>query len=123
MMFLKLFFFSPSQMYFQSLIYSCQRIQIISYPYLLTSRNPCISNPYLLKSTNLMYFKPLSTHVNESKLFQTLIYSRQQIQIISDPYLLVSTNPNYFRPISTHVYYLKTLENLKKIQKHTTKKL
>ena len=53
-----------------------------------------------------MYFIPLSTHVRESNLFQTLIYSSQGIQFILDllsthakksndlhPYLFMSGNP------------------------------
>ena len=50
-----------------------------------------------------MYFRPLSTHLRESNVFQTLIYLHQEIQFISDPYLLTLGNPIYFKPLSTHI--------------------
>ena len=50
-----------------------------------------------------MFFKSLSTHIRESNLFHTLIFSRQRIQYIPDPYLLTIGNPIYFRPLSTHI--------------------
>ena len=53
--------------------------------------------------TSPMYFKPLSTHVKESNVFQTLIYLHQGIQCISEPCLLMSGNLMYFRPLFTHV--------------------
>jgi len=40
-----------------------------------------------------MYLKPLTTHISESNLFQTLIYSHYKIQFILHPHLFTPGNP------------------------------
>jgi len=120
-------YFKPSSTHvresnvFKTLIYSCQWIQFISDPYILTSGNPINSRPLLYTPGNPMLqtltltqgHKPLTltlypTLKRRHTLFSLMLlvfflFFHSQVHFISSPYLLTSGNPIYFRPLFTHI--------------------